>query len=359
MERAVCEAGTETQLLIDDHIIDDVWNLRRAPETPVKHLANPVFQHRCGTVIYDREEKIFKMWYGIPIPGAHEFRGAYAVSADGINWEKPELGLVEYEGSLKNNLISTNGFGEVIKDPRDPDPSRRYKMMTKRKATPVSEGRAFASFSADGVCWRDHPGEKSIIRGSSDGNGCVVYDESSGCYVNFRRPTVRAGRPGDWAAEMGMPDTRARKGGVKVVNPGKKEWELNMEEDFSCSQPVSGFPAYEEFVLHEEAEDYMHRYLLKAPCVNPVALRLYREEADKACNRRIARAESPDFINWTEPEVVIRPDELDPPMLYGMNVFQYKGMFLGFLQVYHSWGKRGGAGCFQEPETMDTQLAQP
>ena len=87
------EVGTETQLLIDDHIVDDIWLIRRAPEMPVKHLNNPVFDVRGGnTIIYDEEERIFKMWYGIAIPGTFEARAAYAVSDDGIHWDKPDLG---------------------------------------------------------------------------------------------------------------------------------------------------------------------------------------------------------------------------------------------------------------------------
>ena len=37
----------------------------------------------------------------------------YAESDDGINWEKPSLGLQEWKGSKDNNLvrISTNGDG--------------------------------------------------------------------------------------------------------------------------------------------------------------------------------------------------------------------------------------------------------
>ncbi len=350
----VIEVGTKTQLLLDDHLIDDVWMVRRAPETPVKHLANPILPNSGGTVIYDREDKIFKMWYGIPIPGTHEARGAYAFSSDGVNWEKPELGLVEYNGSRKNNVLTTNGFGHVLKDPRDPNPNRRYKMMTKRKATAVSDGRAFAAFSPDGIHWQDHPGEKSIVRGSSDGNGCVLYDESSGRYINFRRPTIRAGRPGDWTEELGMPETRTRK---NTDTAGKTEWELNMEEDFAEAKTGKGFPSENEFVWHEEAEDYIHRYLRKAPYVNTRAIRIYGKGADKACNRRIARAESEDFINWTEPQGIIMPDELDPPKLYSMPVVRYLGFYLGFLNLYNSWGKREYPGCPQEPETMDTQLA--
>ena len=341
------EVGTETQLLIDDHVVDEIWLIRRAPEMPVKYLNSPVFDEVWGnTIIYDEEERIFKMWYGIPIPGTYEARGAYAVSDDGIQWEKPDMGLVEYEGSMKNNLIGTNGFGSILKDHWDPDPQRKYKMMTKRKSTEVSEGRAFAAFSADGIHWQDHPGEKAIVRGSGDGNGMVLYDETIRKYVNFRRPTIRAGG-GVHTGDIGFPDGHVMKGAGG--------------DNRSAPEGI-GFPLEDDFVLHEEAEDYIHRYLRPAPYIDTRALRIYKEKGEEErgaslrCNRRVARAESEDFLNWTEPEVILRPDELDPPKFYSMSVAKYCGMYLGLVQVYNAWGFRRYPGCPQESETIDIHL---
>ena len=52
-------------------------------------------------------------------------------------------------------------------------------------------------------------------------------------------------------------------------------------------------------------------------------------------SRRIAVTESADLVTWTQPRTIIFPDELDPPMLYGMTVDRYQGVFLGFLMVYY------------------------
>ncbi len=113
-----------------------------------------------------------------------------------------------------------------------------------------------------------------------------------------------------------------------------------------------GFPTEDDYVLYREAEDYMHRYLKVPQYVHTQALRLYKHAA--GCNRRIARAESDDFIDWTIPEVVMRPDELDPPRLYNFNgVSLYKGLYIGALQLYHSWGFRNMPGCLQKSETQD------
>ncbi len=51
--------------------------------------------------------------------------------------------------------------------------------------------------------------------------------------------------------------------------------------------------------------------------------------------RRIAYCESKDLVSWTQPLVVLDPDELDPPMLYGLMVTRYQGVYLGTLEMYY------------------------
>ena len=51
--------------------------------------------------------------------------------------------------------------------------------------------------------------------------------------------------------------------------------------------------------------------------------------------RRMAYSESKDLIIWTQPIGLLRPDELDPPMMYGMPVTRYQDMYIGLLQMYY------------------------
>jgi len=56
----------------------------------------------------------------------------YAMSTDGVHWQKPELGLSEFEGNLANSIILKNAHGtSVLYDRADPDPTKRYKLITK------------------------------------------------------------------------------------------------------------------------------------------------------------------------------------------------------------------------------------
>ena len=50
-----------------------------------------------------------------------------AQSEDGYNWTKPEFGAVEFEGSTKNNIVTTR-YGRIFEDPSAP-PEERFKAI--------------------------------------------------------------------------------------------------------------------------------------------------------------------------------------------------------------------------------------
>src|SRR5688572_21895792 len=57
----------------------------------------------AGTVLQVGDE--YRMWYsGFDAEASRHL--CYAVSKDGLHWEKPKLGIVPYKGSTANNLLS-------------------------------------------------------------------------------------------------------------------------------------------------------------------------------------------------------------------------------------------------------------
>ncbi len=126
-------------------------------------------------VIYDSKEKVYRLYYTLfsKDPDSENTsleerackqyspRGdritstAYAESKDGIHWEKPSLGLVEFEGSRDNNLLMMYAHGTgVMLDEQEIDPSKRYKLMT-RVDYPGMRGFMAVSFSPDGIHWQE------------------------------------------------------------------------------------------------------------------------------------------------------------------------------------------------------------
>jgi len=166
-------------LLLDSRIIERAKGLRLALGTVEKERRNPLFaedkpweprfDNLYANVVFDEEEGIYKCWYSPFIiderttstprekrpslnylrvrPNRREMGVCYATSKDGIAWEKPKLGLVEFNGSTENNIVLRGPHGAgVMKDRRDPSLSRRYKMFFKRRHMSVA-------FSPDGLHW--------------------------------------------------------------------------------------------------------------------------------------------------------------------------------------------------------------
>lgn len=109
--------------------------------------------HRVGNQLY--------MWYlGQDHDQGWFSRVCLATSRDGYTWHKPDLGLVEYKGSRRNNLVDLHqGHVHVqscvvFHDPDDPDPARRFKMVYQ---TRIYDWRFAVAFSADGMSWTPHP----------------------------------------------------------------------------------------------------------------------------------------------------------------------------------------------------------
>ena len=78
------------------------------------------------------DDGLYRMWFwtsGAEEGGAR-FNG-YAESRDGFEWERPNLGLVEYGGTRANNLLSRHSDFEINSVFIDPhaDPEERYKAI--------------------------------------------------------------------------------------------------------------------------------------------------------------------------------------------------------------------------------------
>ncbi len=146
-------------------------------------------------VLHDREEGLYKMWYesrenmGKPNAG-EKGRCLYAVSKNGLDWEKPALGLIRSEGSDQNNIVFMAPPGAektkvywVIKDYAEPDPARLYKMMFHLWDY---DGRGVGiAHSPDGIRWAATRHVK--LHGGFDSQNLFFWDDRVGQYVGYLR----------------------------------------------------------------------------------------------------------------------------------------------------------------------------
>jgi hypothetical protein len=218
----------------DDHSLPWQQNLQLTLVPAQKYAGNPVLRHGpegsadaghavlYGTVIRTGDK--FRMWY-LGMLEKKIVRGqapgywrpmCYAESADGITWNKPELGLVELGGNKRNNicliesephaLSRINDYLCVLHEPNDPDPARRYKAVFiahvpydeihgGMSAVGVKEkrvGSTICATSADGLRWK--------VVGDRPANARGERFEVSGLYRfgNFYYTTGQLVSPWTW-----------------------------------------------------------------------------------------------------------------------------------------------------------------
>ena len=201
----VIDLSLEPQLFVDDYLIAKTDGVFRTLNQPVKAPENPIIAPdqpwegflalQPGTVLFDEKEQRFKMWYNaMPRsnrPDVEEFI-CYATSPDGVRWEKPNLGLVEFQGSKANNIVLKWCYWtiSVIHDLHDPDPGRRYKLAYWHTRDPKKCG-VWVAFSPDGIRWTDHPHNPVVPCSASGDTFSVMQDPASKKYFLYHKTVVR------------------------------------------------------------------------------------------------------------------------------------------------------------------------
>ena len=155
------DVGGRAQLFVDQVVVRSADNVAFTLHPAKKHPKNPLVKadrpwegwrlEIYGSVIYDEDERIFKMWYIGEAPGYFpNYATLYATSKDGIAWEKPLVGTIPCPKAAKHNAVADACLlASVIKDQADPDPARRYKMICWIQAPPGYQ----TMVSPDGLHW--------------------------------------------------------------------------------------------------------------------------------------------------------------------------------------------------------------
>ena len=192
--------------LNDNEIVESIDGVEIVSAVATKVTDKPVLTKdqpwelgppRYISVIFDEEEKIYKMWYQCVTeynpyggtPGT-QLATAYALSEDGLNWEKPKFNSMTYHGKPTNLVFigvqtkSNIRAPYVQKDYSDPDPNRRYKLLFHLWDF---RGRGLGiATSPDGVHWAA-PHSYTVMQGGFDTHNVFFWDPQHGCYVAYVR----------------------------------------------------------------------------------------------------------------------------------------------------------------------------
>ncbi|MEO7649803.1 MAG: hypothetical protein ABIZ80_05000 [Bryobacteraceae bacterium] len=192
--------GSRLELLVDEHLIDKFNGGARLrmhqPERREIAIVHDAPWEGCGSGYHTvfRDGDLYRMYYK---SWNHEFDRktvhplviAYAESRDGIHWEKPNLGLVEYNGSKKNNIILDDVHAHNAHDfsPfRDTNPAAKSDAVYKAVGH-AKPGGLYGLKSTDGIHWKLMQDAPILTKGKFDTQNLAFWDPRIGKYRAYIR----------------------------------------------------------------------------------------------------------------------------------------------------------------------------
>lgn len=188
-EGAPVDVGSRLQLFLDDWLIDALTEVtfELHPPTPRETVLTKDMPWESTTMFYPvviRDGQRYRMWYRANGPSE-----GYAESEDAIHWTRPNLGIIEFEGSKENNLVWA-GPGANMCPFRDENPAappqEQYKSVARA-------GSLFGQVSPDGLHWRLVQEEPILDDPPFDSHNICFWDKWRQEYVAYTRGVAGAG----------------------------------------------------------------------------------------------------------------------------------------------------------------------
>jgi len=197
--------GQRVELFVDDYLVDRVNGdamlvVKRPQPREVVFVADRPWEGSNSlyfTVL--RDKSIFRMYYrGLQVRDrvhVHPEFVCYAESRDGIHWKRPNLGLVEFKGSKRNNIIrqgvGAHNFAPFRDDNPNASPQARYKAVGRGVRTADGETgsvhQLFAFQSPDGIHWKLMQSKPVLTNGRFDSQNVAFWDQKRRQYVCYFR----------------------------------------------------------------------------------------------------------------------------------------------------------------------------
>jgi hypothetical protein len=244
----VIDIGSRRELFVDDFLID------RLSDDVQMRLHHPVAREvvltldepweGSGSSGYQsvfRDGDIYRMYYkGWHIDfdeKAKKIRPApsamcYAESDDGIHWQKPSLGVVEFQGSKENNIVLADGavpgmriIAGLMAITKDANPAATEEGRYKAFAL-SAKPKGIAPFqSADGIHWTPMTDFPVITDGAFDNQNVVFWNPSEKKYRAYWRHFIHGDNN----------TTTANPVGVRAIRTATSDDFLNWENQEDVS----------------------------------------------------------------------------------------------------------------------------
>jgi hypothetical protein len=194
--KEVLKIGNRIEMFIDDYLIDAVnmITLRmNAPQRrecilkmdkPWEGVASGVY-----SVVF-RDGDIYRMFYRASFPENENDSTAgqgcaYAESTDGINWERPNLGIIEYKGQDTNMVFAgpnAHNFSPFLDRNPDSKEDEKYKAVAGHHV-----GGLMGYKSSDCLHWEPIQDEALFTKGAFDSHNLVFFDTNYNKYACYSR----------------------------------------------------------------------------------------------------------------------------------------------------------------------------
>jgi hypothetical protein len=303
-------SGPWRRLFLDATVVERQEGLTRRFHAAEKFAGNPVLRndkpweggkaiagpYLYGTVMWDGGK--LRMWYHCAAKG---YVNCYAESNDGLSWTKPNLGIIEFEGSKDNNLYLTvtqdptekppsKDRGQchnasVIKRPWESDPAKRYALF----CFGADYGFPRVAFSPDGLHWTFPPKARTKPLFASSDVLNFFFDPYKNRYAATWKTHNRRGRAVGvaWSPD-GLNWTKPMDGPVFVAD--------DLDPD---ATQIYGMPVFPYQGLYIGLPWlYNARWIKDGPYT---AARMHEAQKDSPRTVDVQIAWSWDLVNWTRP----------------------------------------------------------
>jgi len=195
------EIGSRLELFVDRWLIDQLKGNaalklhRPVPREVVLVTDEPWEGNTCAYYTIFQDGDVYRMYYrGSHFDektrkSAHREVTCYAESTNGVRWRKPKLGLFEFNGSKRNNIvwdgIGTHCFTPFRDDNPDCTPQARYKAVARGR--PRGRRGLYALKSPDGIHWELIGDEPVITEGAFDSQNLAFWDPHAKLYREYHR----------------------------------------------------------------------------------------------------------------------------------------------------------------------------
>lgn len=272
---------------------------------------------KCGTslpsVVY--RDGRFQMWYQVYGMSPDDIQGnpdviAYAESDDGVHWEKPDLGLLELNGSKRNNLPTLFGLApSVFAGPEEGEYAGKLLAMSMPSAGPYPEIRVSARLKLPQQVKASPNYMEADLRGKP---GRLHIDNLPADPVTGDRIVDPYGGWLAWVSDDGL------------------DWRLVQRETVIPATPDSGAFVYDRY----------RKQYLGAPKMEV--------QIGDHIRRCIASSAAKVIDDWEKPRLSVVPDEMDDMMavqrgfdaadVYAMALYPCSDLIIGILQVFYVTG---------------------